>query len=288
MRDLIRILMLGAWLLGTLPVRAENVLLIGSDRQALLAWEEQLYHALPDDLSFGMSLLGETPLNQRCPEARLVLTLGEAAATAAAQACPQARIWASGLPATALTGLIASAPERISGTPSDVPGAAQAAVLAALRPPPLTVAVPYSPSSKRQAMASAEALRAAGITPILLPTAPESQPLRPLREVLGDVQAVLALPDPALYHEGLLKHWLLMTAREGVPMIGGIDGQDVRRGIAAAAIQARAPVLEAALLRLSVLLDSGAMPAPARVNVIEVIQNPLMLERLGLRLETAP
>jgi len=144
--------------------------------------------------------------------------------------------------------------------------------------------VPYSPIAEGQARAAARALRAGGFQPILLPSQPESQPLRPLREVLGEVQAVLALPDPALYHEGLLKHWLLMTAREGVPMIGGLCLKDVRRGVAAAVVHSDEAAIRQTLRLLPELLGSGPLPEIQPVDEPRVVHNPVMLDRLGLRL----
>lgn len=287
MRHLFFTLILTGLALLARPALAEDVWLLLSGESGIpqQTWADRLREALPSGTSLGVLRLGDAPLNQQCPGARLVLVEGAEAAAAALRGCPQARLWVFSLPALSLEALQKQDPQRVSGLSSDVPPARQVAVLAALRPRPQVVALPYSAASEPQARVMERALRIGGFRAVLLPTDPASQPLRPLREVLGEVQAVLALPDPALYHAGLLKHWLLMTAREGVPMIGGQGLQDVRHGVSAAAVQPADAMLAAALRQLPELLARGPLPAALVDEVAEMVHNPLMLERLGLRLE---
>lgn len=266
------------------PARAEDVWLLGADEDEVLALAAALRPALPPGKTMALQRLGDGA-GVQCPGASLVLTVDVPSTRAALRSCPQARVWAIGLPSMSIDAFRLDDPERLSGLVSDQPPARQVALLNALRPRPRQVAVPYSPSAEGQARAAARALRAGGFQPILLPSQPESQPLRPLREVLGEVQAVLALPDPALYHEGLLKHWLLMTAREGVPMIGGLCLKDVRRGVAAAAVHSDEAAIRQTLRLLPELLGSGPLPEIQPVDESRVVHNPVMLDRLGLRLE---
>ncbi len=286
MRRTGKILALLLYLLAPGMAWAEDVWLLASGEGYAPLMGERLRAALPLGLTLGEQRLSEGERVQ-CPGARLVLAEGEAAARAALQGCPKARVWAFALPARSLAELGKSAAGRVSGIPFDVPLARQVDVLARIRPQPRTVAVPYAPAMEGLAREAEQVLRARGLQPILLPSVPDSQPLRPLREVLDEVQAVLALPDPALYHEGLLKHWLLMTAREGVPMVGGLGRRDVRRGMAAAAVQPEEAVAELTVRLLPHLLGSGPLPAPQGVDGSTVMRNPLMLERLNLRLEEA-
>ncbi len=276
------LLLLGLLVLLAGPVRAEDVWLLSVEEGDAIA--ESLRSALPPGMSLAQQRLGDGA-GVRCAGARLVLAVGEAATRAALRGCPQAKVWALGLPALSLDVLRAGAPGRLSGVASDLPPARQVALLDALRPRPRQVAVPYSPAAEGLARAAAQTLRARGFQPVLLPSLPDDQPLRPLREVLGEVQAVLALPDPALYHEGLLKHWLLMTAREGVPMVGGLGLQDVRRGVVAAAVQEEAAAIALTVHLLPELFGSAPLPPVQALDQARVLHNPLMLSRLGLRLE---
>ena len=285
MRNWLIGVLLGGVLLGS--AQAEDVWLLTSSDGSAQTWVGRLQAALPAGVSLGIMRIGDAPLMQQCPGARVVLAEGDMAASAAVRGCSQARVWAFSLSSISLERLRQAAPTRVTGVPSDVPPARQVAVLAALRPRLRSIAVPYSQASEAQARVMERALRADGFQPVLLPTDPETQPLRPLREVLGDVQAVIALPDPALYHEGLLKHWLLMTAREGVPMLGGLGAQDVRRGMVAAAVQSGDGVLARTIEFLPWLLSDPALPPPQSVEAVDVLHNPLMLERLGLKLEEA-
>ncbi|MGC9007996.1 MAG: hypothetical protein ACP5IY_02830, partial [Halothiobacillaceae bacterium] len=196
------LLLLGLLVLLAGPVRAEDVWLLSVEEGEAIA--KSLRSALPPGMSLAQQRLGDGA-GVRCVGARLVLAVGEAATRAALRGCPQAKVWALGLPTLSLDALRAGAPERLSGVASDPPLARQVALLDALRPRPRQVAVPYSPAAEGLARAAAQILSAHGFLPVLLPSRPDDQPLRPLREVLGEVQAVLALPDPALYHEGLLK-----------------------------------------------------------------------------------
>lgn len=276
------LLLLGLLVLLAGPVRAEDVWLLSVEEGDAIA--ESLRSALPSGTSLAQQRLSDGA-GVRCPGARLVLAVGEAAARTALRGCPQAKVWALGLPALSLDALRAQAPGRLSGVASDLPPARQVALLEALRPRPRQVAVPYSSAAEGLARAAAQTLRARGFQPILLPSKPDDQPLRPLREVLGEVQAVLALPDPALYHEGLLKHWLLMTAREGVPMVGGLGLADVRRGVVAAAVQDEAAAIALTVQLLPELLGPAPLPPVQALDQARVLHNPLMLSRLGLRLE---
>lgn len=282
MRRLLLLLGLLALLAG--PARAEDVWLLGADEGEAQVLADALRPALPPGASLALQRLGDGA-GEPCPGVRLVLTAGEDAARAALRGCPQARVWALGLPALSLDAVRAEAPGRLSGVASDLPPARQVALLEALRPRPRQVAVPYSPAAEGLARAAAQVLSARGFQPVLLPSQPDAQPLRPLREVLGEVQAVLALPDPALYHEGLLKHWLLMTAREGVPMVGGLGLQDVRRGVVAAAVQAEEAAIALTVRLLPELPGPAPLPPVQALDQARVLHNPLMLNRLGLRLE---
>lgn len=284
MNRLVLSLLLGLLTVVSGPARAEDVWLLGSDEAEVRALADALRPALPPGKTMALQRLGDGA-GVQCPGASLVLTVDVPATRAALRGCPQARVWAIGLPLMSIEALSIDAAERLSGLTSDQSPARQVALLNALRPRPRQVAVPYSPYAEEQARAAAKALRAGGFQPVLLPSQPESQPLRPLREVLGEVQAVLALPDPALYHEGLLKHWLLMTAREGVPMIGGLCLQDVRRGVAAAAVHSDEAAVRQTLRLLPELLGSGPLPEIQPVDGTRVVHNPVMLDRLGLRLE---
>lgn len=287
MRNSFIVALLGGLMLLLSPAYAEDVWLLTSGEGSAQVWVSRLQEALPAGVSLGVMRIGDKPLMQQCPGARLVLAEGDMAVSAAVRGCPQARVWGFSLPSISLERLRTAAPTRVTGVSSDVLPARQVAVLAALRPRLQSIAVPYSQASESQARVMESALRAGGFQPVLLPTDPETQPLRPLREVLGDVQAVMVLPDPTLYHEGLLKHWLLMTAREGVPMLGGLGAQDVRRGVAAAAVQSGDGVLARTIELLPQLLSAQSLPAPQSVDEADVLHNPLMLERLGLRLEEA-
>jgi len=266
------------------PARAEDVWLLGADEDELQALASALRPALPVGTTLATQRLGDGA-GVHCPGASLVLSMGAPATRAALRGCPQARVWALGLPSLSLADLRLDYPERLSGVASDLPPARQVALLEVLRPRPRQVAIPYSPAAEGLAHAAAQALRARGFEPVLLPSQPDVQPLRPLREVLAEVQAVLALPDPALYHEGLLKHWLLMTAREGVPMVGGLGPQDVRRGMVAAAVQDEAAVIALTVRLLPKLLGPAPLPPVQRLDQARVLHNPFMLNRLGLRLE---
>ncbi|MFZ5578974.1 MAG: hypothetical protein ACOZAQ_00730 [Pseudomonadota bacterium] len=274
----------GLALLGPCMTLAEELWLVVEGASADEASAGRLRAGLPSGWTLSVQRMGAVSWG-RCAEVRLVLVEGEAAAMAALHGCPQARVWAYSLPMRSLESVRKGAPGRLSGIGADPPLARQVAVLATIAPRPRVIAVPYSPASAMQAREAEGILLAHGFQALLLPVRPDEQPLRPLREVLADVQAVLALPDPALYHEGLLRHWLLMTAREGVPMVGGLGRHDVRRGVAAAAVQPQAAAVDLTLRLLPRLVGDEALPPPQVLEDSQPIHNPFMLERLGLRLE---
>lgn len=276
------LLLMAAFVVG--GVDADDVVLLSDEREDLRPLAERLRPTLPAGLGLILQGVGES-LTSRCVLTRLIIVRGEVAARAALQACPQGRIWVLGVSGLVLEALRAENGGRISGIAADPPLERQVAILDALRPRPRQVAVPYSAAAAALARQAAHLLSARGFQPLLLPSDPQVQPLRPLREVLAEVQAVLVLPDPSLYHESLIKHWLLMTTRERVPMIGGLGGQDVRRGIAAAAVQVEEAALELTFQLMPQLLGSTPLPGIKTVEASRVQTNPLILERLGLTLE---
>lgn len=276
--------LLAAAVLLAAVARADEVVLLAEEGEDVRALVETLRLSVPPRLGLVVQRAGE-PLAPRCATTRLWLTRGERSARAVLQACPQGRVWALEIPGVVLDALRADSGGRLSGVAAEPAVERQVTALEALRPRPRQVAIPYSPQAAGLARAAAQSLAARGFQPLLLPSDPQGQPLRPLREVLGEVQAVLALPDPALYHESLLKHWLLMTARERVPMIGGLGAQDVRRGVAIAAVLAEGAAWALTLQLMPELLGPAPLPAVRTLEQTRQVYNPLILERLGLRLE---
>lgn len=274
-------------ILSSLLARAHaaDVIVLGTNEEQVGAWAERFRPALSPGLSLSAMLIDQEPLLPRCVGARLVLAQGEIAAAAALRACPQTRVWAHGLCARCLRLLHHQAPDRLSGISTDVPLERQLALLKALSPRPRVVALPISSGAEGLAQNARTALEKSGFKALIVVSDPDEQPLRPLREVLDEVDAVLALPDPKLFHPGLLKHWLLMTLREGVPMLGGLGARDVERGIVAAMVQPPDAVMEHTLALLPQLL-AGPLPAPLGLPVAELRFNPFMLERLRLKLDT--
>ena len=105
--------------------------------------------------------------------------------------------------------------------------------------------------------------------------------VRALRVYLGRVEAVLLPPDPELINEWSLKPLLLMTVRQGVPVIGGLSARHVDAGVLAAAVADENAFLGQAR-RAAADLARGRAPAPSYPAAVRVVVNPTVARTLGL------
>jgi len=118
MSRLVLSLVLGLLVLIAGPARAEDVWLLGSDEDEVLALAAALRPALPPGKTMALQRLGDGA-GVQCPGASLVLTVDVPSTRAALRGCPQARVWAIGLPSMSIDAFRLDDPERLSSRPRD-------------------------------------------------------------------------------------------------------------------------------------------------------------------------
>lgn len=108
--------------------------------------------------------------------------------------------------------------------------------------------------------------------------------VRALRPRLAGLDAVLLPPEPSLVTEWSLKPLLLMTVRQGVPVLGGASARYVDAGVLAAAV-ADEERLAAQVRTLVAELARGRAPEPAYPAAVRVAVNPAVAQTLGVKAE---
>jgi len=108
--------------------------------------------------------------------------------------------------------------------------------------------------------------------------------VRALRPRLADLDAVLLPPEPSLASEWSLKPLLLMTVRQGVPVLGGASARYVDAGVMAAVV-ADEERLSAQVRTLIAELSRGQTPAPAYPVAVRVAVNPAVAQTLSIPVE---
>mgnify|MGYP001366529690 FL=1 len=95
---------------------------------------------------------------------------------------------------------------------------------------------------------------------------------------------MLLPPEPSLVSEWSLKPLLLMTVRQGVPVLGGASARYVDAGVMAAVV-ADEERLSAQVWTLIAKLSRGQTPAPAYPAAVRVAINPAVAQTLGIPVE---
>ena len=108
--------------------------------------------------------------------------------------------------------------------------------------------------------------------------------VRMLRPRLTGLDAVLLPPDPNIVNEWSLKPLLLMTVRQGVPVLGGSTARYVEAGVLAAVVadERRMPEQMRALIAE---LAQGRTPHPTYPASVRVAINRTVAETLGVSAE---
>lgn len=214
----------------------------------------------------------------------VVVAWGEEAARAAVRACPLPAL-VVGMTRRQVAPLLAERrPEPVSAIYLEADPSLDLRLARALLPTARTVGVLVpAPAPAWLAPLRAEAHRLELALEEIAAT-DDLDAVRALRPRLAGLDAVLLPPEPSLVNEWSLKPLLLMTVRQGVPVLGGASARYVDAGVLAAAVadedrlpkQIRAAVAE---------LVRGRAPAPAYPAAVRVAVNPAVAQTLGVKAE---
>ena len=105
--------------------------------------------------------------------------------------------------------------------------------------------------------------------------------VRALRPRLAHLDAVVLPPDSTLINEWSLKPLLLMTIRQGVPVLGGLTAAYVDAGVLAAVVADEARLPEQMQIFITALAHAR-VPRPAYPTAVRVVVNTTVAQTLGL------
>ncbi|RUQ34842.1 MAG: hypothetical protein EKK71_15100 [Candidatus Competibacteraceae bacterium] len=108
--------------------------------------------------------------------------------------------------------------------------------------------------------------------------------VRALRPRLASLDVVLLPPESNLVSAWSLKPLLLMTIRQGIPVLGGASTRYVEAGVLAAVV-ADEERLPAQMQSLIADLARGRTPSPAYPAAVQVVVNPAVAQTLGISAE---
>ena len=215
---------------------------------------------------------------------QVVVVLGDEAARAAVQACPLP-VLVVGMPRRQVAPLLAERrPEPVSAIYLEADPSLDLRLARALLPNARTVGVLVpAPAPAWLVPLRAEARRLdLALEEIVADD--DLGAVRALRPRLAGLDAVLLPPDPDLASEWSLKPLLLMTVRQGVPVLGGASARYVDAGVLAAAV-ADEDRLPAQMRPLIAELARARAPAPAYPAAVRVAVNPAVAQTLGVPAE---
>jgi putative tryptophan/tyrosine transport system substrate-binding protein len=230
----------------------------------------------------------------------LVVTIGSAAARRVARAQITTPTLYSFLPQAAWQDLAAccvTEPERRHALLIDQPFSRQFALLRALLPEARRVAVLLGPASRTREGELRDVADNAGYTLQVGEVGGDNDVGSMLRRVMPGADAVLAIPDPAVYNRNSIYAILLTTYGAGVPVIGYSQTM-VTAGATAAVFASTADVGMAIARRIALFKDKGRLEPTGFGDVFSFAVNSDVARSLRLsvpaegqlreRLEAAP
>ncbi len=167
----------------------------------------------------------------------------------------------------------------------DQPVNRQVHLIAAILPGKRNVALLYSAPPKELPQLQ-QKLNDHGLT-LNVRAVGETSPLPDaLQDILGRSDALLALPDAAVYNDSTVRNILLATYRMGVPLIGFSPGY-VKAGALCAVFSTPAQIATQTAALILQFEGTHALPAAQYPNEFEVMVNEQVAHSLGLRVKGA-
>jgi ABC-type uncharacterized transport system substrate-binding protein len=218
-----------------------------------------------------------------CERVAVVVALGREAARAALQGCgtPTLAIFVTRLEWDAL--LAATTRKNIAALYLEADPVLNLRLIRLLLPKAITVGLFVSPQSQAWLPRLREEAHRLRLQLTEIPVTEDEEAVQVLRHHILEMDALLLLPETRLINAWSLKPMLLMSARHGIPTIGGITANYVRAGVMAAVVAD----LEALARQVTVLMVglaqgeamASAYPQAIDVTVNEVVASHLVIDR---------
>lgn len=176
-------------------------------------------------------------------------------------------------------------PHTFSAIYLDQPIHRQVRLIAAILPGKRNVGLLYSTPPKELAQIRQE-LNDHGLTLHEKAVDPALPLSVALEDILGSSEALLALPDAAVYNDTTIRNILLATYRSGIPLIGFSAGY-VKAGALCAMFSTPAQVATQTAALILQFGDTHALPATQYPLEFEVMVNEQVARSLGLQVKAA-
>ncbi|MDD5330168.1 MAG: ABC transporter substrate binding protein [Sulfuricella sp.] len=172
-------------------------------------------------------------------------------------------------------------PHRFSAIYLDQPWARQFALIRHTLPNRTRVGILLGPDSAELAPALRAAAKAAGLVAAIEKIEDESDLLPALKRLLGDSEALLAIPDPLIYNRSTVQSILLTTYRQQVPLFG-FSPSYVKAGALAAVYSVPEQIGQQAAEIILRLAADRHLPPPQPPRYFSVGTNSQVARSLGI------
>lgn len=175
-------------------------------------------------------------------------------------------------------------PHRFSAIYLDQPWARQFALIRHVLPNRTRIGILLGPDSAELAASLRAAAKAAGLVAVIENAPTEADLLPALRQLLGDSEALLAVPDPTIYNKNSIQSILLTTYRQQVPLFG-FSPSYVKAGALAAVYTVPEQIGQQAAEMIQRLAVERALPPPQPPRYFLVGSNAQVARSLGIPLD---
>lgn len=176
-------------------------------------------------------------------------------------------------------------PRYFSAIYLDQPWARQFALIRQILPGRPRIGILLGPDADELAASLKAAAKAAGLVAVIDVVSHETDLLPSIKNLVGESDAILAIPDPAIYNRGTIQSILLTTYRQQIPLIG-FSSSYVKAGALAAVYSEPEQIgqqLAEIVMRLPAELPS--LPPPQAPRYFSVATNPQVARSLAILLE---
>ena len=175
-------------------------------------------------------------------------------------------------------------PRNFSAIYLDQPWARQFALIRHALPGRTKVGILLAPNSTELATALSMAAKAAGFVAIIEVVDGDADPLPELKRLLGESDALLAVPDPLIYNRNTIQSILLTSYRHQVPLLG-FSPSYVKAGAIAAVFSVPEQIVQQAAEIIQHLAAERRLPLPQSPRYFSVGVNAQVARSLGLGLD---
>lgn len=175
-------------------------------------------------------------------------------------------------------------PRYFSAIYLDQPWMRQFALIRSILPGRARIGILLGPDSNELAASLRAAAKAAGLVAVIDVVSNEADLLPSLKNLVSESEAILAIPDPAIFNRGTIQSILLTTYRQQIPLFG-FSPSYVKAGALAAVYSDPEQIGQQLAETIQRLPVDRTLPAPQGPRYFAVTTNLLVARSLGISLE---